>query len=572
MSRRLADRRIFTNYRDEAWQVSAFRLALIALMAGSFAGGPAVVRWGLGGPWFGYLIPVAMLYAAVGVVTTSLLGQPGWRSRRGSSFRLGEILLLIVAARVFVWALAEGFPSLAAVRSWLLQPAGFFTGTFFFATLVWLFVWSFAVIATTDFLELAIQPDEVAARESRDWGDARSQWRAGRPVSRTELLQRFAVRWIGLGIVLVACAGITRLSVTTDERKLVNVAIGGLGMRPDVVACLVCYFISGLLLMSQGRLAVLRGRWYNQEVDVKPSFIRRWHVNSLVFIALVALVALLLPLGSTSWLTPAIEFVIALVARAMMAIGFVMSLVIAFLAGLLSRLFGSPTPPETQQAPPVRPALPTQAEVTAHLPPWLGPAVLWLLIAVIAGFLLVNFLRTTGIMETPLGKQAVRLRLWWRARRARVQVALAARMTTLRRRLRRVRRRVGPRPAVGEGGRAGPLLPRDQVRRYYLRAVKEAGEEGVMRPAHKTPLEFEEDLAAQWPETAGDVHELTEAFLDARYSARDIGPGEVRDAESAWQRLVRGLRESRPAVVDDGPWQQSRRPRLTATVPTALAA
>ncbi len=60
--------------------------------------------------------------------------------------------------------------------------------------------------------------------------------------------------------------------------------------------------------------------------------------------------------------------------------------------------------------------------------------------------------------------------------------------------------RVGRPPELGVRGE-GPLLPRDQVRRYYLRAVKEAEEEGVVRPAHETPLEFAEDLRTAWPET-----------------------------------------------------------------------
>ncbi len=83
------------------------------------------------------------------------------------------------------------------------------------------------------------------------------------------------------------------------------------------------------------------------------------------------------------------------------------------------------------------------------------------------------------------------------------------------------------------------------MRRYYLRAVKDAGDEGVVRPAHKTPLEFAEDLRAEWPDTEGDVHALTRAFLDARYSAHEIGEPQVQTAESAWRRLARRLREGR---------------------------
>lgn len=546
MMRRLAGGRAFAEYRDEAWQVSAFRLVLIALMTGSFAAGPTALRWALGAPWFGYIIPVAVLCAAAGVLTTSLLGRPAWRDRRGSAFRLGEMLLIVIAARVLVWVFVDGLPGLADVASWFLQPWRFFTGEFIFASLVWLFVWSYAVMVTSDFLDLAIQPDEVAARQSREWGDSRSQWRAGRPMGRTEVLQGFAVRWIGLGTVLVICAAFTRLDVTTGQNGLVNVATGGLGMRAEVVACLVCYFLAGLLLMSQGRLAVLRGRWYNQEVEVRETLIKRWHVNSLVFIGLIALVALLLPLGSTSWLTGIVEFIVALLARVMLAIGFVMGVIIAFLATLLARLLGQPAAAETQMPAEPPPIVPTQAEMAASLPPWLGSAVLWLVVALVAGFLLLNFLRTSRVLESRLGRRLTGLRLWWRARRARMEAGVAARMRGFRTRLRRTRRRVvRPKERVEPGG--GPSMPRDQVRRYYLRALEEASEEGVVRPPHKTPLEFEADLREEWPDTEGDVRQLTGAFVDARYTAHEIGDREVSSAESAWRRLVRGLRNARGA-------------------------
>lgn len=541
---RLAGGRVFTNYADEAWQASVFRLALIAAMTGSVAAGPAILRWGLGGPWSGYLIPLAMVCAAAGVVTTTVLGRPSWRDRRGSAFRLGEALLVVLALRLFVWVFSEGLPRLSDVPLWFFEPGRFFSSEFIFAALVCLFAWAFATAVTSDFLELAIQPDEVAARQSREWGDSRSQWRAGRPMGRTELLQRFAMRWIGIGILLVVCAGMTRLDVSVGESGLVHVGLGGLGMRPEVVVCLVCYFLAGLLLMSQGRLAVLRGRWYNQEVDIRESLIRRWHLNSLVFVGLLALVALLLPLGSTSWLAGIVEFVITLLVRIVMFFGFVIGLLIALLATLLSRLFGSPAPAPAPElvAPPQ--AVPSQADVAAHLPPWLGSASLWLVVALIAGFLLVNFLRTTRLSQSALGKGLIILRLWWRARRARINTAVTARVTGLRRRLRRVRRRVRQPSEVAVGGQR-LLLPRDQVRRYYLRAVKEAGDEGLMRPLHKTPLEFAEDLRAEWPDTEGDVRELTEAFVDARYSEHEIGDQEASSAESAWRRLTRRLREAR---------------------------
>jgi hypothetical protein len=552
MIRRLAGGRVFTDYHDEAWHVSLYRIALIAIMAGSLAAGPLVLRYGLGSSWMGYLLPVAVVAGAAGALTTGLLGKPSWRDRRGAIFRLGEVLLLILLARAVVWAFSEGFPQLTDVPKWLLAPGDFFTGEFAFAAVTLILSWGVAVLAAADFRELAIQPDEVAARESREWGDSRSQWRAGNPRARTDILQGFAVRWIGLGIVLIVCAGLTRVSVELTQSGVVRAGLRGTGLQGAVVVALVAYFLSGLLLMSHGRLAVLRGRWYNQEVEIAPSLIRRWHTSSALFVALIALAALLLPLGATGWLARALEWLIAMIARIVMAVVFLFSLLIALIAQLFQRLFGAPaeTPYEIPPMPSPSPRLPTQAELTSQLPPWLGGALLWLVVGAITVFLLVNFARTSGLLEGRLGALLLRWRLWWRARQARIEESLAGGMKRLRAPFAR-RQRAAARPPVP--GRAGgdPRLPREQVRRYYLAAVKEAAEEGAPRQAHQTPSEFAADLASNWPESDPEIESLTEAFLDARYSPREIVEVEASRARSAWQRLAQALR--RPKRDSDAP-------------------
>ena len=77
-------------------------------------------------------------------------------------------------------------------------------------------------------------------------------------------------------------------------------------MPSYVLVGLLVYFAAGLLLLSHGRLAVLRGRWYNQGVRIAPQLTRRWHVITVGALLLVALVALLLPLEPTGWLAMAI--------------------------------------------------------------------------------------------------------------------------------------------------------------------------------------------------------------------------------------------------------------------------
>lgn len=545
MIRRFAGGRVFTNYHDEAWHVSLFRIALIALMAGSFAAGPVVLRYALGLNWAGYLLPMAALYGAVGALTTGLLGRPSWRDRRDLGFRLGEVVIMLILARLAVWVFSEGLPGIATVRGWVLAPESFFSGEFLFATVTLLLSWSLAVAAAADFRDLAIQADEVAARESREWGDSKSQWRAGNPRSRIDILQGFAVRWIGLGAALVVCAGLTRVEVSASVAGVVRVGLRGLGLRAEVVFALVVYFLSGLILMSHGRLAVLRGRWYNQEVDIAPSLMSRWHTTSLLFIALVALVALLLPLGTTGWLTDALQWVLALIARIAMAVVFLLSLLIGLLARLLSGLLGESRPLPEDALPPTPEPLPSQAEVADMMPPWLSGAVLWIIVGVITISLLLNFAQTSGLLEGRLGEQLMRLRLWWRARQAHLAQSMSSRLKRIRAPFRRLRP-PALRPGLTARGRSEPKFPREQVRRYYLAAVEEAAEEGAPRQASQTPSEFANDLAANWPESDQDIESLTEAFLDARYSAREIDEEDATAARGAWRRLAEAFRRPKP--------------------------
>lgn len=535
--------RSFTDYLDQAWQVSLYRLVLITLMAASLAAGPALIRAGLGFTWPVYAIPAAAFAGAFGVVTTSLLGRPAWRDRRGMTFRLGEVVLLLAAVRLLVWLLYEGWPGPGALQAWLVHPGLFFTGEFLFAAFTLVLVWGFAVGATADFLDLAIRPDEVAAQQSRKWDDSKSQWRVAMPVSRSEILQRFALRWISFGLLLVVCAALTRIAITTTPAGLLRASLRGLGLRPEALASMVCYFLAGLLLMSHGRLAVLRARWFSQDVEINPALLSRWHRTSLLFVGLVALIALLLPLGRTSWLAPAIEWLFALAIRFIMVITLLFGAFFGLLARVLRALFGGSNGELGPAEPlPMPPPIPSQQEMASRLPPWLGGAVLWLTVVVVAGFLLVSFLQSTELHRSQVGGWLLHMRLWWRARRQRYGLALAQQVNKAIGRLRRARRKTSPATSIRESMRA-PATPRDKVRQYYLRAVHEATERGKPRPSHRTPLEYARDLAETWPEVQTDVTDLTEAFVDARYSEHEVDELRATSAASTWRRLMQGLRK-----------------------------
>jgi len=295
--------------------------------------------------------------------------------------------------------------------------------------------------------------------------------------------------------------------------------------------------------MSHGRLAVLRARWFSQDVEINPAIMNQWHRTSILFVGLVALIALLLPLGRTGWLAPAIEWLFALVIRAIMVIALAFGAVFELLMRLLRALFGE-TGGELPPAEPVPmpPPIPSQEEMTSRLPPWLGGAILWLVVVLVAGFLLVSFLQSTELHRSRVGKWFQHLRLWWRARRQRYGLALTQQVNKAIGRFRRMRRKASPASRIRES-RHVPATPRDKVRQYYLSAVQEATDRGRPRPGPRTPLEYARDLAEAWPEAQTDVTDLTEAFVDARYSEHEIDDQSATTTAGTWRRLMQVLRK-----------------------------
>ena len=338
-SRRKSD---YRDFFDAPWVGSLFRPILIALVAASLVAGPVALLRVVGTTWqLGYVLPFALLAALEGVYSTLRLGRPNWRDRRGLVFRLGEIILLLVLFRIAVWAFSAGWPSLDDLKLWLRQPVAILDGQFFFFGIWIVMAWGLAIGITGDFLDLALQPDEIAAHDSHAWGESRSEVRAGRATSRGDILGRFAARWMVGGFVLVLFASLSQVDLGLSDGGRIRIGLSGLGLSAELVIALLCYFLAGLLLISQGRLAVLRGRWFNQDVDVQPIVLQRWQTNSLLAVLLVGILAALLPMGTTSWLSMAIEAVLALFMRLMYLLFFLLVALLTFLLWPLRFLFQS---------------------------------------------------------------------------------------------------------------------------------------------------------------------------------------------------------------------------------------
>ncbi len=90
--------------------------------------------------------------------------------------------------------------------------------------------------------------------------------------------------------------------------------------------------------------------------------------------------------------------------------------------------------------------------------------------------------------------------------------------------------------------RLGALSPRAQVLYYYLSVLHRATKQGFPRRPAETPDEYRATLKPNLPEAQGDMDQLTQAFVEARYSRHTFEPEDAKHVRSNWQRVKEALR------------------------------
>jgi hypothetical protein len=82
------------------------------------------------------------------------------------------------------------------------------------------------------------------------------------------------------------------------------------------------------------------------------------------------------------------------------------------------------------------------------------------------------------------------------------------------------------------------LRPRQRVIFFYLTMLRRAGDSGLPRESWQTPKEYFDSLKTAIPEEETDISDLTESFMDARYSLREVTPERADIVRAIWARLI----------------------------------
>ncbi len=521
--------------QDSVWFRSVLRPLLVVVLVMCLAAGFVAVAQAISPGWGrGIVLPFLLFVSVESAYTTLWLTSPEQRRYRTTRFRAGEAFALLILARIVAFWIAGQWPDSRSLTRWLQEPLSFLDGTSFFLSFLTLVCWSESALMVGILERMSLKPDELVVKpllaRAMDWNEVRA-----RHPSRADLLREFTAHWLWGGLILAICAGLSRVELMPASGQLIG--ISHLGLPPLLQAALVTYFLGGLLLVSQGRLAVLRARWQYEGTPADPAVVRRWGRLGLGMLMAIGLIAALLPFGSSFALA---QMLIAIVSFLMQLTYLVMLLLMSLfssLLGLLGVRAGEIASVIEREPPPA----PEPLRGGVQLPEWLGGMLVWLVMAAIIAYSLVAYLSGRGLR---LDRGRLRL-LWlwllswlglWRGR-----------LETVTRRMRALAQ---PRRMAEAGGEVAPwhflsirrLNPREQIRYFYLSTVRRAAVRGVPRRPSETPREYEDDLEASWPELEQELASLTEFFIYARYSERELQAEDARQAQQVWKRVKSSLR------------------------------
>ncbi len=472
---------------------------------------------------FGFLVTAEALYSC------RLIKNLPASDDRKPYYRLTEWVVILLLLKVFT-EIRFGFDHfLQNVMAWPKSFAeSFFTLNFLFNILIVLILWASTTLFALDLLKLE---DDVAYIKGHiTIGDDQ------RKSARASLRERY----LAIGALVVFLAGIMRQS---------QFALSGAAPASEnIVALVLLYFLLGLVLLSLAHFANLRAVWGYEQVSIQKNMASRWILYCAVFLAGLVLVVLLLPTNYSMGLFATIRFLFNWLFVIVKYLFILLLFPFYWFFRLIGSLFGK-SPGE-----PVQPIQPPQMEfqpppeTPTPLPGWeiFKSVMFWIVFLAIIIFAFRQYIQT----NRKLAETLRRLRVWrwladaWTWIQAQFRSAgrgVSALVEAGIRRLRNLRASATG-PDRWQFLNPRRLQPRQKVIFFYLAMLRRAGEAGTPRQPWQTPDEFSGKLKAAVPDETDDIAALTDSFLDARYSPRDVTPERADQTRTIWERLVSVLR------------------------------
>lgn len=486
------------------------------------------------GPFWVWL---AILISFESIHSARLLHRLGPGMQDRFRFRFVEWVVIVLAVRFGMYLFWGGERLNADLRRWAANVA-----TFFDVNLILNSLLAFCFWGTSAYLARALQELEAAPYERMiSVTDPSHYLRDTMPrhgqIDRQSILNRVAGMIFSGGMVMLVLSGIAQVDVS-DLLLLRHSRSSG------VLLNVFIYFIIGFFIISQAHYIALKANWEIQELPILGKLGRRWVIWLILFLLLVGFIAALLPVNYSvnllDILYTAVHWIAFIGAQIIFTILWLISALMMFIMNLFRPEESAPSPIFTPPTPPPAPVQ-TASGGWAWWP-FVRSLLFWFVLMGIIGYSLVHFARDRwGLWrDLSFGKWLLRLLGFLRGLVEGTRHA----SQTLRRRLRLRFARPSPaalQPTPWRYLSLRRLSPRDRVRYFYLSTAERAARQGLARPPASTPLEYEHLLRRELPEAASEIHDLTGAFIEARYTAHPIAQAHVSWVQQIWRRIRQAL-------------------------------
>jgi len=362
--------------------------------------------------------------------------------------------------------------------------------------------------------------------------------------------QRLVNLVFSTGISLVILAALTRVDLRAIFSDTAVSAPVDLNQLSGAEAGTLFYFIFGLVLLSQSRLMSLRTRWNLQNIPVASTDLaKHWGMYSLLFLLILALIVSLLPTGDNRGFFSLLGTLLGFLIAVLFFIGQLIVLFIWILFSLLFLLLGKGLPSMYRF-----PASLSSPIAPVESPVYITSSAIWILmrsillwgsLLLIISFSLSQFLRQrkdllAALRKAPIANWLILAWQWLRRNvdktRGDLSHAIADGWQNIVSQLER--RRGLPRLGLIS---LGLLDPRRRIYFFYLAMIRRGGEQGLTRKPSQTPSEYAVTLEKAIPSVNEDIDTITTAFVEARYSRREVNSRDVNIVKATWARIRRAL-------------------------------
>lgn len=501
--------------------------------------------------WEGtYILVIGFLLALEGMYTQRVLRRSGLTYIDRFFSHIAEWVVIMIILRLIVFLLRGPGDLWFSIPLFGGNLGEFFFNTeFIFLVIVGFLIWYLSAQYAVDMFHL--EGDEALLKTKEEGGTVRI---------RSEIRRLIANRVILIGAGMVILIALLRMEAGAQnslEFQNVNIFI------------LLVYFILGITLLSLIQFSIQRIHWIMDRSYIHANLGRKWFLYSVIFIALLTLLALVLPTEYSVSLLSTLQSVLTFFLGVISTIIALISLPFIWLFGLLMSLLGGeasdPPPPEIGE---IMPSFPI---AQPGAPPWfeiLKSILFWTLLAgvIVASFII--YFNEHGktfsqLRNISLWRFFGRIFSWLKNLITGMNNTITQKIGQSIQRLRDWEYR-NYQPKGYKFINPRKMEPKEQILFYYLSILKRMENKGWTRKPSQTPFEYSKILkeliavdgdiqldkdplhpAENLENVKHDLTQLTDRFVEAKYSEHSVTLSESEDMRNHWQRLIQFVRNIR---------------------------